>query len=142
MSFFLNNDSLYDLATGEITGSITYSGPPGSASGITPTTGQIVGKFDPNYYYVTNINDAPLLPSAAPRTPLGITQDKTAISANGTDTVTFSGVPSGTACTIDSATPVIITDGTLEFTATTAGTYTLLFTNFPQTPATFEVVAT
>jgi len=80
-----------------------------------------------------------------------IVADKTSISANGEDLVTFSGIPAGTEVSImgpseleladrDNVTQVI-DDGVLEYSVDIIGTYEFTFDPFPKRRQVFRIVA-
>lgn len=73
------------------------------------------------------------------------TLDKTSITANGTDTATISGIPTGSAVRVNDGngtTDYTVDDGTLEITADEPGTITITVTPaFPYRPLTVTVTA-
>jgi hypothetical protein len=135
------NYTQYQVSNGQITGSLMYSGEPGSANANVPgDIASVAGAYNGNTTYIATTSGGTPTPTARPA--MGITLDKTTIIANGTDTATFSGVPSGASVVIDGGAAETITDGTLELSTATAGTYTFAFTNFPMLPMNFEIIAT
>ncbi len=131
----LVEETIYDLVTGRIVGHLSHSG---AAKNTEKSRGTIAGKFDPKTQHV----DMSTTPHAlAQRPDSAIKADRASIVANGADQVTFNGIRNPTALTIDGNPSGTITDGTLEFSATVAGTYRLVFSGFPDLDAVFEIVA-
>jgi hypothetical protein len=84
-------------------------------------------------------------PTVTARPTLSCTLDKSTITANGLDTATLSGIPSGAAVSVtdqNGTTTYTVNDGTLEITADEPGTITITVTPaFPYQPLTVTVTA-
>jgi hypothetical protein len=112
----------YD-ATGAIKSAITIpAGAPSQAtpSGLTALTIRAVETLDKSFLLANYVTDG----AVTPRTALSLTTNKTTLTANGTDEVTITGIPSGASAKITgavSAGPETITDGELVITSTATG---------------------
>lgn len=126
--------TIFRVSNGEIVGWGTYSLNVSHKSDVMGFD-SIKGFYDPGAYYV---DPKTLTPTQRPL--MGITLDKSAI-AIGTDTATFSGVPSGVSVSLDTGTAQEVLDGSVSFTAENPGTYQFDFSLFPYIPASFQVTA-
>jgi len=70
------------------------------------------------------------------------TLDKTTVAADGTDLATISGIPAGSVVRITGQPEQTITDGVLELTFDTPGTYKIRIQSFPEKDTEFTIVAT
>jgi hypothetical protein len=93
-----------------------------------------------NTHYITGTP-----PTVTARPTPACTLDKSTITANGTDTATLSGIPTGASVRVtdsNGATDYTVNDGTLEITADEPGTITITVTPaFPYKPLTVTVTA-
>jgi hypothetical protein len=102
---------------------------------------QVAAATDPNLNYVTG---EPPTQGVAARPTFSGSLDKTAISANGTDAATLSGLPNPTTVTLtgpQGRNTYTVTDGSFALTTAWPGAYRIDIDPFPQLPASFTVNA-
>jgi hypothetical protein len=117
---------IYDSVTGEIRASLSA---PMSELRIPPDDIQYYwGPADSQTEYIDVVSEQPVPRPAWPALP-----DKTTVTADGVDMVTFSGLPANTHCNMRGAhqESMDITDGTLELTFDFPGTCVVEFYAFP-----------
>jgi hypothetical protein len=137
----MNAYTIYETATGKVRGFLQADVAP-SADWFEPGVSAIesVGEFGDD-------GSAQYLPGGVltARPATACTLDKSTIAANGLDTATLSGIPSGAAVSVtdqNGTTTYTVNDGALEITADEPGTITITVTPaFPYKPLTVTVTA-
>jgi hypothetical protein len=127
--------TVYETATGRIFGTQDHSRE-GVTLTVDPAHSVIPGESDGGVDYV----DISGTPTITARSAITATLDKTSITADGVDTATLSGLPTTCTLNIDGDT-VAITDGTLAFTATDPGPYTITIDEVDSLLTRWEVTA-
>lgn len=125
----MNQYTTYDAATGRI---LAHYSSDMTLSFKAPT---IAGHYDGASQYVSG-------GTVTARPAMTLTADKTSITANGTDTATITGFPAGSTLVVDGGAAQALGTLTSEtFQATSPGTYTLVFSQFPHLDATLTITA-
>jgi hypothetical protein len=147
--------AIYDIQTGEIksTGGIQFDVDLKAAqifAALTPWGGSEVCSLyeglediSAESSYVTILDG---IPSITPRPPLRVSQNKTEVVANGTDSITLRGLPDPCEMVQDPGEPeesrVTVEGGGFVFTAETPGVYRFRIERFPFVPLDLEFTAT
>jgi hypothetical protein len=129
--------TFYEMGTGKIIGNM--SGPPDcvALSVESEDSPYVLGYFDIDEHYIDLSGEAPE-PRLRPAMP--VSQDKTAIMADGEDAVALSGLPAPCKATIGSA-EYDVEDGKLEWSTLMPATYPIRAEAFPYLDWKGEVAA-